>query len=153
MHDSQSHLRGWIILAVLAVVFGGSAWEIHKAWSAHNRADQAELEEKRQRAIKKVQGSYFGSDDIRTTAASQFLGSQADVKLCDWSGIPLWHGSSSNPNWWSSSKNSDGFEIIAECEADHGKDSDDLSFRYDWSDDWGVTSISWNYTPDYSDER
>lgn len=151
--QSRSKIVGWIILGLLAAGLAGGAYGIHRIWRTHETADRAELTKERQWAISRVQASGLGGSDIRTKAASEFLGEQSEVDSCDWSGVPLWHGSRSNPNWVSNIKNSDGFRLTCDVEAKHGSDSDFLSFNYDWSSDWGVTAISWNYTPDYSDSQ
>ena len=146
----RQQIVGGLFLSCVAFGICLGGWEVHRLWSRHDVADQTKLKSEKQWAIRRVQTSSFGTIEMRTTAASEFFGEQSVIGTCDWSGYPLWHGSFKNPNWWSSIKGSDGFRVTCDTDATHGKDTDDMTFTYDWSSDWGVTAMSWGYTPDYS---
>lgn len=103
--------------------------------------------ERSAQAVKVVIGSRLGSPELRDQLASDFLERIVKTDACHWSGIPTWGGELKNPNWFSSTKSSNGSLVTCETSVqDEDGHEDKLVFKWDVSDSRGVVGFHWGYS-------
>ncbi|HVU48864.1 MAG TPA: hypothetical protein VHD85_22245 [Terracidiphilus sp.] len=135
-----------IFIVVSGLIVGGFLWS-SKAWKKYQAMDNKMLNDHRMRAIKVVLDSRVGSQEMRDQLASDFLEKLVTTQPCQWSGQATWNGSERNPNWFSSTKGSDGMLVTCETSIrDDDGDVDRLTFKWDVLDRRGVVGFHWGYS-------
>lgn len=128
------------------LIVGGSIWGC-RAWKNYEATDTKLLNEHRENAIKRVIDSRLGSQALRDSLASDLLEKVVRTEPCKWSGNSTWNGEKKNPNWFSSTKSSDGMEVTCETSAiDENGDEDKMVFKWKVSDSRGVVGFEWGYS-------
>jgi hypothetical protein len=137
-----------IALAILAggLIIGCSLWG-WRAWERYKTEDDVLLKEHRAQALKVVNSSRFGSQELRDQIASDFLEKIVTTQTCNWSGHSTWNGDEKNPNWFSYTKGSNGMVVTCETSAiDEEGHEDKLVFKWKVTDSRGVEGFEWGYS-------
>lgn len=132
---------------VLAIVVFGSIWAPSK-WQSSRKAELESLTERKALAIKRVQLSRLGTQELRDQIASEFFGEVTTTEGCDWNAYPTWNRRYKNPNWISETKGIDGFHVICETNARDQHESD-IEFDYEFVDSFGIVGLKWGYPRGY----
>ncbi len=143
---TKSALSKLIVGGLAVAIVCGFFWT-RSEWRSRRATEMKSLSGRKALAIKRVQLSRLGSQELRDQIASEFLGGATTTEDCDWHAYPTWNRRFKNPNWISETKGIDGFHVFCETSARNQHDSS-IEFDYETVDGLGIVGLKWGYPQD-----